>query len=152
MVRSLSGKRFVWTSPSMRRMSGCLWETNEFAPWKRFMKISTLSCLKPFPRFPNATVCGRPCNSGGLSLESCRKQRVGSLLPDWWQNLSGGSSFRRIAHGTRPAGHPVSSLTFKNRAWGFELRESASDGLLAAAGSRGFRVEPFREKRNCASG
>jgi hypothetical protein len=40
-----------------------------------------------------------------------------------------------------------SSLTFENGAWGFELRESASDGLLTAAKSRGFKVERSGKNR-----
>jgi hypothetical protein len=43
--------------------------------------------------------------------------------------------------GSRSSRPPVSSLTFENGAWGFEIRESASDGVLAAAKSRGFRAE-----------
>ena len=32
-------------------------------PMERFTKISTLSCLKPSPRFPGATICRTPCSS-----------------------------------------------------------------------------------------
>jgi hypothetical protein len=38
-------------------------------------------------------------------------------------------------------------LTLKNRAWGFEIRESASDALLAAARSRGFRADRSGKKK-----
>lgn len=43
--------------------------------------------------------------------------------------------------GSRSSRSPVSSLTFEKGAWGFELRESASDALLAKARSRGFGAE-----------
>lgn len=38
-------------------------------------------------------------------------------------------------------------MTFKNRAWGFEVRVSGSDHLLATAGSRGFKAEPTENHR-----
>jgi hypothetical protein len=49
--------------------------------------------------------------------------------------------------GSRSSRPPVSSLTLKNRAWGFEIRESASDALLAAARSRGFRADRSGKKK-----
>jgi hypothetical protein len=41
----------------------------------------------------------------------------------------------------------VSSLTYENRAWGIELRQSASNPLIAAAGSRGFKVKRCGKNR-----
>ena len=49
--------------------------------------------------------------------------------------------------GSRSARAFVSSLTLKNRAWGLEIRESASDALLTTARSRGFRAERSGKKR-----
>ncbi len=52
-----------------------------------------------------------------------------------WVQLPGGRT------GSRSMRPPVSSLTFEDRAWGLELRESASEALLTTARSRGFRAE-----------
>ena len=80
--------------------------------------------------------------------------RLGRIVPRVRSKAKGGVPFARLvakplgwvqlpvdcmeSRSSRPH---VSSLTLKNRAWGFELRESASDALLAAAGSRGFRAD-----------
>jgi hypothetical protein len=58
-----------------------------------------------------------------------------------WGQVPGGRK------GSRPTRPPVSSLTFDNRAWGFGLRESASDTVLTKAGSRGFSVERLGKNR-----
>ena len=49
--------------------------------------------------------------------------------------------FPKGAKRTSSAKPFVSAMTFKSRAWGFEVKASASDDLLAMAASGGFKVE-----------
>lgn len=80
--------------------------------------------------------------------------QLGRIIPRVLSKAKGGRPFAKLVAkplawvqlpgdrtGSQSGRPPVSSLTFENRAWGIELRESASDALLTTARALGFRAE-----------